>query len=362
MQGKTSVIKIDSVNPEKDKIKSAASFIKNGDVVVFPTETVYGIGANALDEEACAKIFKIKGRPSDNPLIVHVSSLEMAQEIGEIPKKYLSSIKNVWPSPITFIVKAKKKLPKSVTSGLYTVAIRMPAHPVALELIKESNVPIAAPSANPSKKPTATNANQAIKYFDGKVECIIDSGKTFFGIESTVIDLEEFKILRPGPFTSEEIEKAFGVKPKINELSKGKESTEHAISPGTKYAHYAPDTPLFLFEGGAKDFIDVIDNIEDVPEFAFIGSDESCKKISKAIGCSTVDLGSSDNIYDIAKNLYDGIILLDSMKVKFGVIESFDEKGIGLAIMNRVRKACSNKAFTNETQLFAYITSEQKDY
>ncbi|MFI5412412.1 MAG: L-threonylcarbamoyladenylate synthase [Candidatus Micrarchaeales archaeon] len=353
---KTSIIEIDPVNPEKDKIKVAASFIKNGSTVVFPTETVYGIGANAFNGNACAKIFEIKGRPSDNPLIVHVSSLEMAQEIGEIPKKYIDAIKKVWPSPITFIVKAKKTLPKEVTTGLDTVAIRMPAHPVALELIKESKVPIAAPSANPSKKPTATNANQAVSYFNGKVDCIIDSGRAFFGLESTIIDLQEFRILRPGPFTPEEIEKVFGVKPKISEVSKGKESVEHAISPGTKYAHYAPDTPLFLFEGEANALVNVIDNMEEVPEFVFMGSSESCNTLSKAVGCSTVDLGSKNNVYEIAKNLYDSIILLDSMKVKFGVIESFDETGIGLAIMNRIRKATSGKSFSDPEQLSEYIS------
>jgi L-threonylcarbamoyladenylate synthase len=345
---KTIILKIDSLKPEHDKIKIAAKIIREGGLVVFPTETVYGIGANAFDDTACKRIFEAKGRPSDNPLIVTVASLEMAQEIGEIPEEYLEQIRRIWPCPITFIVKTKKKMPDSVTAGLETIAIRMPAHPVALELIKESGVPIAAPSANPSKKPTATNADQASKYFDSKVECIIDSGKAFFGLESTIIELKELKILRPGPFTTDEIEKAFGKKPKISKISEGKESAEKVISPGTKYQHYAPDTPLFLFDEGTKKLIEELDNIEEVPNFAFIGSRESCEKLSKAFGCSTIDLGSEKEPYDIAKNLYDGLIMLDSLKVKFGIIESFNEEGIGLAIMNRIRKASGNNEFSEQ--------------
>jgi len=344
----TEIIEINAIKPEENKILAAAKHIKSGGVVVFPTETVYGIGANAFDGDAAGKIFKIKGRPADNPLIVHVSSFEMANEIGVIPKEYANAIKRIWPSPITFIVKTKKAFPKEVTAGLETVAIRMPAHPVALEFVKKCGTPIAAPSANPSKKPTATNANQAIKYFDGKVDCIIDSGRAFFGVESTIIDLESFSILRPGPFTPEEIEKAFGKKIKIDKVSRGEASAEHLISPGTKYQHYAPETPFYLFDRSTDLLIKMLDNLEEVPEFAFVGSSESCSQMSKSLGCSTIDLGSRSNMYEIAKNLYDGIILLDSMKVSFGIIEAFEEKGIGLAIMNRVRKATSHKSFKDE--------------
>ncbi len=341
----TEIIKINATSPEEAKISKAAKYIKEGGIVIFPTETVYGIGADALNGDACAKIFKAKERPADNPLIVHVSSFEMAEEIGVFPKEYAAAIKKIWPSPITFIVKTRKELPKEVTAGLKTVSIRMPAHPVALDLIKKAGVPIAAPSANPSKKPTATNANQAIKYFDGKVDCIIDSGHTFFGVESTIIDLERFAILRPGPFTVEEIEKAFGKKIKVDEITRGEVTVENTISPGTKYQHYAPETPLFLFNGAVKGLIEDLDNIDEQQEFCFIGSNQSCKEMSKAVGCSTIELGNKKNLYEIAKNLFDGLIMLDSLKVKFGIIESFDEAGIGLAIMNRIRKATSHKEF-----------------
>ena len=348
---KTTVLKLDPVNPDINKISEASEFIKSGKVVIFPTETVYGIGADAFNEGACKRIFEVKGRPADNPLIVHVPSLDMASEIGEIPEGYLEILKRVWPSPITIVVKSTGKLSKTVTGGLGTVAIRMPAHPVALELIKQSGTPIVGPSANPSKKPTATNAKQAINYFDGKVDCIIDAGRAFFGVESTVIDLDTFTILRPGPFTPEEIEKAFEKKPRISDVSKGYASLEKAVSPGTKYAHYAPETMLLLFPGKPDKLIEVLDNIEDLPPFAFLGSAESCDLLSSALGCSTVALGSGNDMYDVAKSLYDGLIALDSLKVKFGIIESFDEKGIGLAIMNRIRKACSLASFKSEEEL-----------
>ena len=340
---KTEILKIDPINPGRAAIAQAAGVIKNGGLVVFPTETVYGIGANAFDAKACAKIFDVKGRPSDNPLIVTVASLEQAMSIGDIAKEYLTVIKKIWPCPLTFIVEAKTNLPKEVTAGLDTVALRMPAHPVALELIMASGVPIAAPSANLSKRPTATNAQQAQRYFDGKIECIIDSGAAFFGIESTIIDLRTFTVLRPGAFTVEELENAFCKKPKLGNVAKGFGHTDVAIAPGTKYAHYAPETKLFLYEEDVRHLVKLIETIKP-PAFAFIGSDESCKAM-RVTGCQTIALGKSENLYEIAKNLYDSLIALDSAKVSFGIIERFKEEGIGLAIMNRIRKASSHNSF-----------------
>lgn len=353
----TRVLKIDPVKPEKSAIKEAARYIKNGGLVVFPTETVYGIGADASNPRACKRIFEAKGRPSDNPLIVTVGSLEQALEIGKIPGEYLPAIGKIWPCPLTFIVEANSRLPQEVTAGLNTVSLRMPAHPVALELIKESGVPIAAPSANASKKPTATNAQQAMRYFDGKVDCIIDSGPAFFGLESTIIDLRTFTVIRPGPFTIEELEKAFGKKPTVSDVAKGTKEADVALSPGTKYRHYAPDTGLFLFDGGSEELLDILAETDEVPEFSFIGSNESCEKLSKETGCSTIALGSSKNQYEIAKNLYDGLILLDSMRVRFGIIESFNEEGIGLAIMNRIRKASSHKEFDSSASFGKLLKS-----
>ncbi len=351
----TKIIRIDAVKPEMDRIKQASEFIKKGGIVVFPTETVYGIGASVFDEPACKKIFEAKGRPPDNPLIVTVSSFDMADEIAHIPKEYSETIRKIWPSPITFLAKTKKELPRVVTSGLDTVAIRMPAHPVALSLIKECG-PIAGPSANPSKRPTATSGEQAIRYFNGVADCIIDSGKAFFGIESTIINLENFSILRPGSFTTDEIEKAFGKKPKIDDVAKGISQSDKAISPGTKYQHYSPRTPLFAFYKSIDKLAEILANMDEPLPFVFIGSKESCSVIEK-IGYSTISLGAKNNLYEVAKNLYDSFIIIDSMNVYFGIIESFEENGIGLAIMNRIRKASSNRSFEDDESLRKLIES-----
>jgi L-threonylcarbamoyladenylate synthase len=352
---KTTLLKIDALAPEPEKIAAAADFIKRGKTVVFPTETVYGLGANALDGVACAEIFRIKERPQDNPLIVHVSSLEMAERFGVIPSKYHEKIKHIWPSPITFIAEAKEKLPPQVTAGLDTVALRMPAHPVALSLITKAGCPIAAPSANPSRKPSAANAVTAIKYLDGKVDCIIDSGAAFFGLESTIIDLRDFTILRPGPFSPDEIEKVFGEKPKVGDIARGLKTEGIPVSPGTKYRHYSPETPLMLFAGEDESLLDIINEFDDLPPFAFIGSAETCSVASAELGASTVSLGHRADPYEIAKNLYDALILVDSLGVGFGVVENFEEKGIGLAIMNRLRKACGGREFKNAADFRKYL-------
>ncbi len=354
-KGGTVIIKVDPVKPDPGKMREAAGFVKRGDVVVFPTETVYGIGASALDPSACSAIFRIKGRPADNPLIVHVSSMDMARKVGRIPPKYERALLAAWPCPLTLIVEAMPGIPDAVTAGLKTVALRMPAHPVALALIDQAGVPIAAPSANPSKKPSATNGSQAIKYFDGEVGCIIDAGRSFFGVESTIIDTSSFTVLRPGPFTIEEIGRIFGEKPRATAVTKGMKSADSPISPGTKYAHYAPETPLLLSECGTEALLDMLAVQHDIPEFAFIGSGESCAAVAKETGCSTIALGDAGNLYEVAKNLYDGLILLDSLKVGFGIIESFPESGIGLAIMNRIRKASSGMAFRDEEQLSSLL-------
>ena len=340
---KTKILKINPQSIDARKIKQASQFIKNGKLVVFPTETVYGIGANALDEKACEQIFIAKGRPSDNPLIVHVASVEMAEQIAEIPARYVKTIRRIWPSPITFIVKAKPSLPRAVTAGLGTVALRMPSHPVALSLIWHSGVPIAAPSANPSKKPSATTGVQAKRYFNGKVECIIDSGESSFGLESSIIDLPSFTLLRPGPFTAEEIKKIFKRAPKVTKVTRGTSSAVMIISPGTKYAHYSPDTKLYLCDAPMSSLKHRLSKF-DPSEFAFIGSEEGCALARKSLGCSTIELGSRRDYYKISRNLYQSFSSLDRMKKRFGIIESFKENGIGLALMNRIRKACNNKS------------------
>ncbi|MDE1768072.1 MAG: threonylcarbamoyl-AMP synthase [Candidatus Micrarchaeota archaeon] len=336
----TLVLKLNPSNPDKKKIGIAANAIKDGMVVVFPTETVYGIGANALDRHAVEKIFKIKGRPSDNPLIVHVSSVKMAESIADIDPKYMEAIKRIWPGPLTIIAKAKKSIPKNVTGGLDTVAIRMPDNKIALSLIKSSGLPIAAPSANISKKPSSTKADHARGYFNGKVDIIIDGGRTKFGIESTVIDLYRKEILRPGAFTQEELKKSFHA-----DFKEKKGVKDGIRSPGMKYTHYSPSTKLLLFTGNASE----LPKIASGYTFTFIGSKES-SRFMKGVSANTIILGSRKDLNEIASNLFEALIKLDSMHSKFAIIEGFPEHGMGFAIMNRLRKAARGNSFKTKTE------------
>ncbi len=340
------MLRINPKKPEPQKIAAAARIILKGGLVVFPTETVYGIGANALDALACRKIFIAKGRPSDNPLIVHVSGMEMAKSIAKMPARYRKGIEASWPGPITFILKAREALPGIVTANLRTVAVRMPSNKVALALIRGAGVPIAAPSANISKKPSSTSASHARKYFKGKVDLIIDSGSAEFGLESTVLDLRSFTILRPGAFTVEQIQKAFGIKPKLP--ADQAKNEKPPASPGTKYRHYSPETPLFLYVGRPQSLASALGKAG--AGFAFIGSAESCAR-ARRFAAKTISLGRRRDMRTVARNLFAALIALDELHLGFAVVESFGEKGYGLAIMNRLRKAAQHREFRSAEQL-----------
>lgn len=344
----TILLKIRGNSADSKKIKIAAKIIKNGGIVIFPTETVYGIGANAYDLDATSRIFDIKKRPRSNQLIVHISNMKMFDELAIVPKKYHDVIKKIWPGPLTLRVKARKKLPRSVTAGLNTLSIRMPESKIARQLIDESGVPIAAPSANLSKMPSSTRGSHAMKYFNGKVEAIIDAGPSKFGLESTILELDTFTLARPGAFTKEMLEDAFGRKVKLTKISRGLIEAKKATVPGIKFKHYSPKTPLLLFEGN----IDALQRMtsEEKKRFVFIGSKESCKVMKRAAR-STISIGSQKDLWEIASNLFDSLIRLDDMKVKYAIIESYEEKGIGLAIMNRLRKASVRKTFKTKKEL-----------
>lgn len=346
------ILKIKRSNPDLSKIRIAANAIRKGNLVVFPTETVYGIGADATNAKACKKIFKAKNRPSDNPLIVHVSDIKMAEEIAHIPKEYRKIIEKIWPAPITFIMKAKKILPSVVTSGLNTVAVRMPEDKIAISLISESGTPIAAPSANISKRPSSTSGKHAITYFKKSVDVILDAGPSKFGIESTVLDLLTFTLLRPGAFTLDEITKAFGKKPKLLEESEEISKIKKPISPGMKYKHYSPETRVLLFEGDAKRLPDIL--IKYKKRFVFIGSKETASMLS-GISKKNIILGRKNDRKSIARNLFKSLINLDSLGAEFCITESFSERDYGLAIMNRLRKASGHKYFRTAEELKNYI-------
>ena len=320
---KTNVIKINAKRPSLKKIKFASNILKKGGVVIFPTETVYGIGANAFNAEAVRKIFEAKKRPFDNPLIVHVSSPNLVCEIAETNFLAEKLIKKFWPGPLTIILKKKSKIPSEVSAGLESVAIRMPKNNIALELIRECGFPIAAPSANISGRPSGTRVKDVVSDFDGAVECIIDGGNCEIGLESSILDLTSDVpvLLRPGKISLEELKK------EIREISVpnyvlDKIVVEKPKSPGVKYKHYSPEAKVILVEGEKEKRKLKINNLEK--EFLKEG-----KKVGKIF---------SDDKEKMAKNLFKKFRDFDSKKVDIILVEGVDETGIGLAIMNRLGK------------------------
>jgi L-threonylcarbamoyladenylate synthase len=338
----TKIFKIDPIDPDRNVIVRAARLIRSGQLVAFPTETVYGLGADATNGKAIEKIFRVKGRPADNPLIVHVSDINMLRSIVERPSKVqLDLVSYYWPGPLTIIFRKKKIISDIATAGMDTVAVRMPSHPVALSLIKEAGKPIAAPSANISGKPSPTRAEHVMKDLGGKIPVILDAGATEFGVESTVIDLsvDNPVILRPGPITKEDLAPLIG-EARLYSLKKG----EKPLSPGMKYRHYAPSVPLLLVCGGANGIVDKIRKIADTEtkkgrRIGILCTDETKDRYPE--GLVKVSLGSRFSPYLLVKNLYHALRTLDEMNLDMILAEGFPESGIFVTLMNRLRKASS---------------------
>ncbi len=332
---KTIIIKVNPENPSPETLHEAVRSIKSGGIVVFPTETVYGLGANAFDSIACKKIFEAKGRPPDNPLIVHIDSYKMLKRVvSQIPTLAYEFMERLWPGPLTAILPKTDSIPPIVTAGLPTVGVRMPSHPIARLLIRLSELPIAAPSANLSGKPSPTTPEHVIEDMEGRADVIIDGGETLFGIESTIIDFTKDPpvLLRPGPLSPEELEKIGKVD--IHETAKGSKYVESPPSPGMKYRHYAPEKPLILVENPDK--LKAV--VQNSREMILICSEETMKKL-KVKSC--LSIGSLKNPYMIAKNLFKALREADKMTGEVIIVEGFPERGILFAVMNRLRKAAS---------------------
>lgn len=336
----TQIISVNKDKPEKEKIRKAAEIIKAGGLVAFPTETVYGLGGNALDAEVAKKIYAAKGRPQDNPLIVHIySAAQLEKLVKEVLPKARLLMEKFWPGPLTIIFYKKDIVPYSTTGGLDTVAIRMPAHPVALELIKESGVPIAAPSANISGKPSPTCAQDVAEDLSGKIDMILDGGPTEVGVESTVLDISEEIpiILRPGGVTKEELEKVLG---KV-EVDPGLASDERPRSPGQKYRHYAPKAQVTIFEGSVENQVSAICTLAAELEsrglkVGIMATAQTRHSYTKgyiiSVGDRTAPLTISSNLFSILRKF-------DRLGVDKILAESIPKTGIGLAVMNRLYKA-----------------------
>jgi len=338
----TEIVKIDAANIDETVIEKAADIIKNGGLVAFPTETVYGLGANALDADASKKIYEAKGRPSDNPLIAHIASLdtldEIVEDVSDVAKKLIDKF---WPGPMTLIFNKKPNVPDSTTGGLDTLAVRFPSNKIAMELIKKSGVPIAAPSANTSGKPSPTKGEHVIEDLDGKVDMILDGGEVGLGLESTIIDVtDKPTILRPGFITQEMLEEV------IEEVELDKtllaKPTEDFVpkAPGMKYRHYAPKTDLVIVKGDKEKVAERIK--EEIVNFdgesAIITVDEH-QSLYDGVDAKVVSWGSLENMNAIAHQIFDALRRVDDWGVDIIYCEAFEEKDLGLAVMNRLTKA-----------------------
>jgi len=295
--------------------------------VAFPTETVYGLGANALDEEAVRKIFLAKGRPQDNPLIVHVASIQAAQKIAYCNQRALNLMKAFWPGPLTLVMKSKEIVPEITRGGLDTVAIRMPSHPVALALIEKSGVPIAAPSANTSGRPSPTNAEAVYDDLGDKIDLILDGGPTDVGVESTVIDVtgEKIVLLRPGGLPVEALEN-FGQRVILSDdLNKDEKTEKKRRSPGTRYKHYAPSCKVLLWKEG-EDWPEL-----EVKKIGYLGM----RKPSSGVD----DVILFESLEHYARGLFMALRYLEKRGVEVIVADYPKKEGLGLAIRDRLYRA-----------------------
>lgn len=345
----TIVKKIDTKNIRKEDFKEAGEFIREGRLVAFPTETVYGLGANGLDCKAAKKIYEAKGRPSDNPLILHIADREALDELAvHISPKAEKLMQTFWPGPMTLIFEKSEKVPYETTGGLDTVAVRMPNHPVALELIRAAALPIAAPSANTSGRPSPTMAEHVRQDMDGKIDMILDGGKVEIGIESTIVDMtvEPPMILRPGYITKEMLEVQIG------EVAVDKVVTAKAVSeikkdhytpkaPGMKYKHYAPKADLTMYEGSQENVIRAISarKEREEAEGKIVGIICTEETKGRYEGKHVVSIGSREKEETIAANLYQVLREFDETDVQVILGETFYGDGLGQAIMNRLIKA-----------------------
>ena len=337
----TKVIKIDPINPESEKISIAAGVIKQGGLVALPTETVYGLGADATDESAAKKIYAAKGRPSDNPLIIHIAYPEDAEKYAYTSDLYYKLAKAFMPGPITVIMPKRDIIPSSVTGGLDSVAVRCPSHPIARELIAASGVAIAAPSANLSGSPSPTSAEHVISDLNGRVDIIIDGGNSEIGLESTIvkIDGDSLTLLRPGGITydallcvCDRVTIAPAVTDKLAE-------NERPLSPGMKYRHYAPSAPLVLLDGDYEKVLSFMADAQKTQSCAIICFDEDAKSLSKN---NIIMIGKKDDQAAQAAKLFSALRDADKLTADIIYAHLPTKDGIGLALYNRMIRAAAH--------------------
>lgn len=344
----TKIVKIEESQVDTDTsameaIAEAGEILKNGGLVAFPTETVYGLGGDALNAGSSAKIYAAKGRPSDNPLIVHIAQLDALKKIAvEIPDAAYRLAERFWPGPLTMILKKSDAVPRATTGGLDTVAVRMPSHRTARALIEAAGGYIAAPSANRSGRPSPTVARYVVEDLDGLIEMIIDGGEVNIGLESTIVDLTEKEpmILRPGYITQEMLTQALG-HVEVDRTILRSDSGQTPKAPGMKYRHYAPKGSLTIVEGNPEDVVSYINEKLREEKAAgkctgVIATDETA---SLYAGDDVKSVGSRSDEEAVARHLFRILREFDDDGIEVMYTESFEQAGIGQAIMNRLLKA-----------------------
>lgn len=340
----TRLLTLSPHSPDPDLIRQAAAVIQRRGLVAFPTETVYGLGANALDKEAVEKIFTAKGRPSNDPLIAHVASVEdMHLVAAEVPPIVQKLAAQFCPGPLTFVLPKLPQVPASATAGLDTVAVRVPSHPIALALIRASGVPIAAPSANRFGHTSPTTAAHVLDDLNGRIDMILDGGATTVGVESTVLDATcaPPMILRPGGVSREEIEFVIGSVELRNNRSDADDEAQ--VSPGLLGRHYTPRAELILCRGEKESALEKLSALAKQARaqgrsVGLLLAEDDMAGFDSA-GCIQFPLGKSNDIESIARNLYAGMRMLDDKNVDVILARDFGEQGLGLAIHDRLMRA-----------------------
>lgn len=345
-------------NEDMEKIDEAARVLKEGGLVAFPTETVYGLGGNALYKEASKHIYAAKGRPSDNPLIVHIADLSSLEQVAaRIPESAWLLAKTYWPGPLTMIFPKADCIPRETTGGLDTVAVRFPSHPVAMELIRRSGVPVAAPSANLSGRPSTTTARHCVEDLTGRVDLILDGGSCEIGLESTILDMsgEQPRLLRPGAITREMISETLGMTPEEDVALKGPLAPGvKPKAPGMKYRHYAPQAPMVIVtdrEGNGKTAETILRLIREKEtehpgiRIAVICTEECQQELIRQ-GFHTPEhilktCGSRKDKKAIAHNLFELLREMDEEEAEYIITEGCSEDDLGQAVMNRMKKAAA---------------------
>jgi L-threonylcarbamoyladenylate synthase len=339
----TKVVMLDESKLDNNAIAEAGEVIRKGGLVAFPTETVYGLGANALDEEAVKKIFIAKGRPQDNPLIVHVVDFNIKPLVKNIPDIAVKLMEKFWPGPLTLLMEKSSFIPEVTSAGLSTVGIRMPSNIIARELISAAGVPVAAPSANVSGRPSPTETSRCVEDLEGKVDFILGGGSCEFGLESTIVDCTSNPpcVLRPGGITLDmlkEVEPSIYIDPAVMKKSEGEFKPK---APGMKYRHYAPKAPMKIVQGDLQKTIEKINeivqnSIDENKRAGILCTDESLGKYPKGM---VISLGSRSDLQNIGKNLFEALRCFDDAGIDIILSEAFEEDGIGTAVMNRLKKS-----------------------